>query len=172
MRLILSAAFLLTIPLANWLIGHVGTVCVPQGPCLIPVAPGIMAPSGVLIIGAALLLRNLLQETAGRLWVAACIAIGAVLSAMVAPPDLVLASAVAFCCSEVADWCVYTPMRKRGFAMALICAGFAGSVVDSALFLSLAFGSLDYMTGQVIGKLWATLAVAAIARPVRRVLPP
>ena len=38
-------AFLLCIPLANWMIGNVGTVCVPNGPCLIPVAPGIMAPT-------------------------------------------------------------------------------------------------------------------------------
>ena len=32
-------AFGLTIPAANGLIGHVGTVCAPNGPCLIPVAP-------------------------------------------------------------------------------------------------------------------------------------
>ena len=37
--------FALTIPVANWLIGHAGMVCQPQGPCLIPVAPGLMAPS-------------------------------------------------------------------------------------------------------------------------------
>ena len=32
--------FCLTIPAANWMIGHVGTVCVANGPCVIPVAPG------------------------------------------------------------------------------------------------------------------------------------
>ena len=57
--------FCLTIPLANWIIGHVGTVCVPNGPCLLPVAPGIMAPSGVLMIGAALVLRDLVQRRLG-----------------------------------------------------------------------------------------------------------
>ena len=36
--------FALCIPLANWMIGNVGTVCPPKSPCLIPVAPGIMAP--------------------------------------------------------------------------------------------------------------------------------
>ena len=51
--------FCLTIPAANWMIGHVGTVCVANGPCLVPVAPGIMAPSGVLMVGAALVLRDL-----------------------------------------------------------------------------------------------------------------
>ena len=45
-------AFLASIPLANWMIHHVGMVCVPNGPCLVPVAPGLMAPSGVLTVGA------------------------------------------------------------------------------------------------------------------------
>ena len=52
------ACFLASIPLANWMILHVGTVCVPQGPCLVPVAPGLLAPSGVLTVGAALVLRR------------------------------------------------------------------------------------------------------------------
>ena len=37
--------FALCIPAANWMIGNLGSFCVPNGPCLIPVAPGIMAPS-------------------------------------------------------------------------------------------------------------------------------
>ena len=57
--------FGLTIPTANWLIGHAGTVCVPNGPCLVPVAPGLMAPSGVLMIGIALVLRVLVQRRLG-----------------------------------------------------------------------------------------------------------
>jgi queuosine precursor transporter len=57
--------FCLTIPLANWMIGHVGTICVSNGPCLVPVAPGVMAPSGVLMIGAALVLRDLVQRRLG-----------------------------------------------------------------------------------------------------------
>ena len=53
------------IPLANWMIGHVGTVCVPTGPCLVPVAPGLLAPSGVLTVGAALVLRDVVQRCLG-----------------------------------------------------------------------------------------------------------
>src|ERR1041384_3503578 len=88
--------FCLTIPAANWMIGHVGTVCVPNGPCLVPVAPGIMAPSGVLMIGLALVLRDLVQRRLGaKVWLFA-IAIGALLSAGLAPGSLVLASAAAF----------------------------------------------------------------------------
>ena len=54
-------AFIACIPLANWMIGNVGTHCAPpHGPCLVPVAPWgpggqpLMAPSGVLMIGLAL----------------------------------------------------------------------------------------------------------------------
>ena len=91
-------AFGLTIPAANWLIGNVGTVCAPNGPCLIPVAPGLMAPSGVLMIGVALVLRDLVQR---RLGVGYSAGAGgrrrAILSALLAPPALVIASAWRSC---------------------------------------------------------------------------
>jgi uncharacterized PurR-regulated membrane protein YhhQ (DUF165 family) len=101
------------IPLANWMIGHVGTVCVPEGPCLIPVAPGVMAPSGVLMIGLALVLRDLVQRRLGLRWVSVAIIAGAALSGLVAPPALVVASAAAFLLSEFADLAVYTPLQER-----------------------------------------------------------
>ena len=62
---IAAAAYALTIPAANYMIGNVGTVCIPDGPCLIPVGFGVMAPSGVLMIGAALLLRDAVHEWLG-----------------------------------------------------------------------------------------------------------
>ena len=62
------ACFLASIPLANWMIQHVGTVCAPQGPCLVPVAPGLLAPSGVLTVGAALVLRDVVQRCLGLPW--------------------------------------------------------------------------------------------------------
>src|SRR5580700_10527031 len=74
--------FALTIPAANWLIGHVGTTCVPQGPCLVPVAPGLMAPSGVLTVGAALVLRDVVQRCLGLTWGLAAIAAGSALSVL------------------------------------------------------------------------------------------
>jgi hypothetical protein len=88
--------FCLTIPAANWMIGNVGTVCSREGPCLVPVAPGLMAPSGVLMVGAALVLRDLVQRRLGLLYGVAAILIGAAISAAVAPAALVAASAAAF----------------------------------------------------------------------------
>src|SRR5499427_5685571 len=87
---IFLALFCLTIPAANWMIGHAGTVCVPNGPCLIPVAPGVMAPSGVLMIGIALVLRDLVQRRLGLGYSAVAVLAGAALSAALAPPSLVI----------------------------------------------------------------------------------
>src|SRR5690349_11783194 len=106
--------FTACIPAANWLVGHVGTTCVPDGPCLIPVAPGVAAPSGVLVVGLALVLRDLVQRRLGRYWALVAIAFGAVLSAIFAPPSLILASTAAFLLSELADLGVYTPLQRRG----------------------------------------------------------
>jgi uncharacterized PurR-regulated membrane protein YhhQ (DUF165 family) len=115
--------FALCIPAANWMIGNLGSFCVPNGPCLIPVAPGIMAPSGVLMIGLALVLRDLVQRRLGQIWAFAAIAMGVVLSALLAPPALVLASAAAFLLSETADLAVYTPLQKRGLVLAVAAGG-------------------------------------------------
>lgn len=157
------AGFVLTIPAANWLIGNVGTVCVPNGPCLIPVFPGLMAPSGVLMIGLALVLRDMVQEQLGWRWSIGAIVAGALLSGIVAPASLVLASAVAFLISESADMAVYTPLRNRKLWLAVLASGIVGAFVDSGIFLYLAFGSIDHITGNVVGKiLMSLLAVPVI----------
>jgi 7-carboxy-7-deazaguanine synthase (Cx14CxxC type) len=161
-------AFCLCIPAANWLIGNAGTVCVPGGPCLIPVAPGLMAPSGVLMIGLALVLRDLVQRRLGLAWAAGAIAAGTALSALLAAPALVLASAVAFLLSEAADLAVYTPLQRRGLVAAVAASSVVGLVVDSVVFLSLAFGSLDYLAGQVAGKAWMVLLALPFVRWLRR----
>ncbi len=162
-------AFGLCIPAANWLIGNAGTACVPDGPCLIPVAPGLMAPSGVLMIGLALVLRDMVQRRLGLEWSAAAIIAGAALSAFIAPPALVLASGVAFLLSELADLAVYTPLQRRRLVLAVIASSTVGLIVDSAVFLYLAFGSLEYLPGQVIGKAWmVVLAIPFIAWLRRR----
>jgi queuosine precursor transporter len=160
--------FALTIPLANWLIGNAGTVCVPQGPCLVPVAPGLMAPSGVMMAGVALVLRDLVQRRLGVAAASLAILAGAGLSAFLAPPALVVASAVAFLISEFADLAVYTPLARRGLVIAVVASGAVGLVVDSIVFLWLAFGSLDFLLGQVVGKAWMVLLSIPFVAWLRR----
>jgi uncharacterized PurR-regulated membrane protein YhhQ (DUF165 family) len=156
------------IPAANWLIGHFGTACVANGPCLIPVAPGIHAPSGVLMIGLALVLRDLVQRRLGLYWSILAVLAGAALSALVAPPSLVYASAVAFLLSEFADLALYTPLQRRRLVLAVLASGLAGLVVDSVVFLYLAFGDLSFLPGQVIGKAWMVLLSLPVVRWLRQ----
>ncbi len=143
--------FGLTIPVANWLASNVG-ICIPGGPCLIWVAPGLMTASGVLMAGIALVLRDLVQRRLGV--VAAVIAVfaGGAISAFLAPPALVFASTVAFLVSEYADLAVYTPLAERRFVAAVLASSLVGIVVDSILFLWLAFGSFEFLAGQIVGK--------------------
>jgi queuosine precursor transporter len=162
------ALFCLTIPAANWMIGHVGTVCSAKGPCLVPVAPGILAPSGVLMIGAALVLRDLVQRRLGVEFGIAAIVAGAAISAGVAPPSLVVASATAFLLSEFADFAVYTPLARRRLVTAVVASSIVGLVVDSIVFLWLAFGSLDFLLGQIIGKAWMVLLAIPLVAYLRR----
>lgn len=161
------ALFCGCIPLANWLIGNVGTFCAPDGPCVIPVWPGIQAPSGVLAIGLALVLRDLVQRRLGLAWAFAAIAAGAVLSGLVSPPALVFASVAAFVLSEVTDLAVYTPLQRLGLVLAVAASGVVGIAVDSILFLSLAFGNLDFLAGQMIGKGWALLVALPVVHWLR-----
>jgi hypothetical protein len=160
--------FCLTIPAANWMIGHIGTACLPNGPCVVPVAPGILAPSGVLLVGAALVLRDLVQRRLGIEFGIAAIVAGAVLSAGFAPRSWVLASAAAFLMSEFADFAIYTPLARRRLVLAVLASSMAGLVVDSLVFLWLAFGSLDFLPGQLIGKAWMVLLSVPFVAYLRR----
>lgn len=160
--------FCLTIPAANWMIGHLGTVCAANGPCLIPVAPSIMAPSGVLMIGIALVLRDLVQRRLGIEFGIAAIIAGAAISAAVAPASLVVASGAAFLLSEFADFAVYTPLARCRLVLAVLASSLIGLIVDSIVFLWLAFGSLDFLAGQVIGKLWMVLIASPLVAYLRR----
>jgi queuosine precursor transporter len=160
--------FCLTIPAANWMIGNVGTVCVSHGPCLVPVAPGIMAPSGVLMVGAALVLRDLVQRRLGVEFGIGAILAGAAISAGLAPPSLVIASAAAFLLSEFADFAVYTPLARRRLVAAVVASSVVGLIVDSIVFLWLAFGSMEFLIGQIIGKLWMVLLAVPLVSYLRR----
>lgn len=165
---ICAAGYVASIPLANWLIGNVGTQYAPDGPHVIPVGFGLEAPSGVLAVGLALVCRDRVQSAWGRWPSLALIAIGASLSFLVASPALAVASAVAFTLGELADFGVYTPLRERHLYAAVLASGAVGAAVDSVVFLSIAFGSADYWLGNTVGKVWASLAALPVIWLARR----
>ena len=153
-----AAGYILTIFGANWAIATFG---------LVPVGFGLMAPAGVYFAGLAFTLRDLAQETLGRYWTLAAVIAGAGLSALVSP-QFAVASGAAFLVSELADMAVYTPLRERGrWLTAVAASNTVGLAVDSALFLWLAFGSLEFLAGQVVGKGVLTVAAVTLLGMVR-----
>jgi uncharacterized PurR-regulated membrane protein YhhQ (DUF165 family) len=129
--------FLFSIPLANWWLDRYGFWDVPH---LGPVA------SGVWVVGIAFVLRDFGQYVVGRRVAWAAIACGTILSVWLASPGLAVASGAAFLWSESTDALVFTPLANRGiglFFAGLCLSGLAASMVDSALFVRIAFGSFS-----------------------------
>lgn len=153
-----AVGYVATIFAANWLIAHVG---------IVPVGFGLQAPAGVFAAGVALTLRDIVQVTLGRAAVVVAILTGAALSYLVSPAFAV-ASGVAFLVSESADFAVYTPLERRSWLGAVLLSNTVGLVLDSVLFLWLAFGSLAFLPGQVVGKAWMTLLAVALLSTFRR----
>jgi queuosine precursor transporter len=159
------AAYIATVAIANTLTAHYGFV---------PVGFGLTATAGTYVIGCAFVFRILVQESwgsalAGRLVMLAAILAGAALSWVVATPALAWASGVTFLVSETADWAVYTPIRRRGWARAAVAGNTIGAVVDTFLFLWLAgFPIIAAVPGQLLGKAYATVVYLALGWVVRR----
>ena len=71
-----------------------------------------------------------------------------------------MASAAAFITAEMFDLAVYTPLRKHGKSLAVLASGLVGALVDSMIFVYVAFGSLDFSLGTTVGKIYASVVVA------------
>lgn len=157
-------AFIATVYVANWLVSHYG---------IVNVGFGLQAPAAVFSVGAAFTLRDIVHRTLGPAWVFAGIIVGAGLSYTIAPA-FATASMVAFLASETADLLVYTPLEKRSWIGAVTLSNTVGLALDSWIFLTIAFGSLGFFWGQVVGKAWMTaltIALIALARASRSLLP-
>jgi len=158
LRYLIFGAFIATVFAANWAIKAFGPI---------PVGFGFVAPAGVMFAGLAFTFRDLLHEHGGRSWIFVAILFGATLSAVL-EPRFAIASGVAFGLSELADWAVYEPMRRRGWLRAVLASNIVGLTVDSVLFLWLAFGSLDFLPGQLLAKFYMTALAVIVLRQVRR----
>ncbi|HYI16030.1 MAG TPA: VUT family protein [Thermomicrobiales bacterium] len=154
-------AYVLTVVAANWAIDEFGTVSVGFG---------LTAPAGVYFAGLAFTLRDITHDTLGRWYVLAGIAVGSVISLLQSDnatipggvTSIAVASAAAFLLSETFDFAVYTPLRERHWIGAVVASNVVGLIADSVLFLWLAFGSLEFLGGQIVGKGWMTVAAVIV----------
>lgn len=160
----LAAAFLGCILAANYVTSNYG---------MVPVGFGLVATAGTYFAGLTFVLRDSLQDLAGKWAVVAVIVLGAGLSFFVSVPDIAIASGVAFGLSELADLAVYTPLRERGYIRAAIASNVVGALVDTIAFLTIAgFPLTQALPGQMVGKFAVTAAVVAlvVAYRARRVV--
>ena len=160
----LFASFAGCVWLANWMLVTFG---------VLPILGGV--PAGVVVAGLAFVLRDSMHDRMGAWWVLLAIAVGGVVAYVTSdgatiPTGVVsiaAASAAAFTLSELADMGVYAPLRERRWNTAVIVSGVVGSVIDSAVFLWLAFGSLEFIGGQVVVKSLTVGAGWLVARKLR-----
>ncbi|NUT52789.1 MAG: VUT family protein [Saccharothrix sp.] len=128
---------------------------------------GLVVPAGTVFAGTSLTARDLVHDKLGVRGVAVGIAAGAGLSAVLASPKIAVASVVAFIASEIVDALIYTRLRRRTQLGAVVASNALGLVIDSALFVPLAFGTLTVLPGQITGKAAATVLTLAALRVAR-----
>ena len=131
-----------------------------------------MAPSGVLTVGVALVLRDVVQR---------CLGLRCGLIAIAARHRAVGARGAGVAGAGVRRRLrAERTGRLRGLhAVAAAAADcwqlshrrWSGWWWTSIVFLSLAFGSLEFLPGQIVGKAWAVLIAIPLVRLVRRVAP-
>ena len=161
-RVIVAAIFLAAIVAANYATSHYG---------LIPVGFGLVATAGTFFAGLTFVLRDLVHDLTGRWFVVVLIAVGAGLSVALSAPFIALASGVTFLVSELADLCVYVPLRRHGYIRAAVASNIVGAFLDTLLFLSIAgFPVWASVPGQMLAKLSVTAAVVALVWGARAVL--
>jgi queuosine precursor transporter len=163
----LAVAYVGLAVLANWLASKY----------VWPVGFGYVAPGGVFAIGAVLVIRDWLNQLSPKLSLALIpvasgisYAIGE-LAGWSSLQKIALASVAAFVISESVEWAVFAPIRKRSLTLGVALSGSVGIALDSYVFLSLAFGSLAFFDGQMIGKAEALAAGVALTAARRRLVP-
>ena len=147
------AAYIGSIIAANWMTTTFG---------LVPIGFGLAVTAGTFAAGAALVLRDAVQTVAGKAVVLVAIAAGIAVSYLVADPFIAVASAVAFAGSELVDFAIFTPLRRRLVA-AVVVSSVVSAPIDTILFLHIAgFGvTWQAVLGQFIVKTALALAAAA-----------
>lgn len=150
------AVYVATIVAANVLTDRFG---------LVPIGFGLMVTAGTFAAGVALVARDWVQSSSPRRWwVLAAIVAGAALSYVLSSPALAVASGVAFLFSELVDLGVFTRVRARSLALAVLLSSVVAAPVDTVLFLWLAGFpvTLPAVAGQFLVKTALALLVAVV----------
>lgn len=147
----------------NILIQQFGIVDVAPGPWI------LMAPAAVYAVGVALVARDILHELAGVRPVIIAILLGTVISALWTDSiRIAIASGTAFLLSELLDLTIFQTLRPdRGWTVAALVSSYVAAGLDSIVFLGIAYGSMQFLPGQWVGKAISITVVVVFAAGVR-----
>jgi len=128
---------------------------------IIPLPLGLAVPAGVFAIAPVFSIRDAIHEKWGRKGAYILIGLASIISwglALLTGDGLLsritLSSVLAFLVNETLDTEVYHVLRQRSRLAAIIGSNAASSMVDSVLFIWVAFGPLwSLMVGQYIVKM-------------------
>jgi len=117
----------------------------------------LIIPAGSFLIGATFILRDLVQNALGRRNTYLAIGVALLLSAAVSYSLgdtlwVVTASAAAFLVSETTDTEIYTRLRLP-MSLRVLYSGVAGGVLDSGIFVILAFSPIvnGFLSWDMVG---------------------
>ncbi|WHO20719.1 VUT family protein [Agrobacterium tumefaciens] len=122
----------------------------------------------MVLAGLSFILRDLVQEALGIICAIVAVLIGGIIAAVIASPVLAMASVTAFLIAETADLLVFTKLRRRGLVLASVISSVIGLVLDSLIFVQIAFGDPTYIVGQSIAKAWMVLAALPLLIAIQR----
>lgn len=160
-RIAALSAYVISIIAGVWAIAAFG---------IVPIGFGFEAPAAVYVVGITLVLRDIVHDLCGVRVALLAVVVGAAVSALV-NPQLALASGLSFLLSETLDLAIYQRIRRSGRLRGMLASNAVSIPVDSLCFLMLAFGSLTFFPGQVLGKALATLFAVALIAAARVAFP-
>ncbi len=118
---------------------------------------GLLSPMA-LLAGAVFVLRDFAQRQVGH-YIIFGMAIGAVLSYLLADPYVATASVAAFVLAELVDWMIYT-VTKKPFSQRVLVSSLISTPVDTLVFLFLITGlTTGTFILMVLSKMVAALIV-------------
>ena len=147
MRLKYTILYVALIVLVNYAFTVVPLVALPDGTRWPPVS---------LAVGFVFVVRDFAQREIGHRVLLAMLA-GAALSYVMAGAGVAIASAAAFLVSELADWAVYSFIR-RPLSGRILYSSLVGTPIDSAVFL----GGIGLLTGAGLAAMTASKMVGAL----------
>ena len=119
----LPLIYLASVVFINWCFVNIPVLPTPLG----------FLPPATFIVGGLFVFRDYVQRSIGH-YVLIPMLLGCVASYFLASPEIAIASASAFIVSEIADWFVFTVIRKP-FHHRVLYSSLVGVMVDTLIFL-------------------------------------